>query len=50
MKSPIQGLLKNILIVITIFIVLGVAFAYFNEPVQEPQTISITQLVKDINA
>lgn len=50
MKSPIQGLLKNILIVITIFIVLGVAFAYFNEPVQEPQAISITQLVKDINA
>lgn len=50
MKSPIQGLLKNILIVITIFVVLGVAFAYFNEPVQEPQTISITQLVKDINA
>jgi cell division protease FtsH len=50
MQSPIQGLLKNILIVVLIFALLGLVFAYFNNPTPQPKTISITQLVQDINA
>ncbi|MFA5086714.1 MAG: ATP-dependent zinc metalloprotease FtsH [Candidatus Paceibacterota bacterium] len=50
MKSPLQGLLKNILFVVLIFAVLGLLFAYFNNPTAKPKDIAITQLVQDINA
>lgn len=50
MKSPLQGLLKNILFVVLIFAILGLLFAYFNNPTVKPKDISITQLVQDINA
>jgi cell division protease FtsH len=49
MKSPLQGLFKNILFVIFIFFLLGAIFSLFNNPVQETKEISVTQLVQDIN-
>lgn len=50
MQSPIQGLFKNILIVVLIFALLGLVFAYFYNPASQPKVISITQLVQDVNA
>lgn len=49
MKSPLQGLLKNILLVVLIFLALGLIFSLFNNPVEKPKEISITQLSADIN-
>lgn len=50
MKSPFQGLLKNIFLVILIFAVLGLIFAYFNNPQAKIKETTITQLSQDINA
>ena len=49
MKSPIKGLLKNIFLVIAVFLVLGLAFGMFNVPKETINTISITQLAQDVN-
>ena len=49
MKSPLQGLFKNILFVILIFLLLGTVFSLLNTPTEEKKEISITQLVQDIN-
>lgn len=49
MKSPLQGLFKNILFVILIFFLLGTIFSLLNTPSEEIREISITQLVQDIN-
>lgn len=49
MKSPIQGLLKNVIIVVLIFLALGAIFTLVNNPTPQPKETSITQLSKDIN-
>jgi cell division protease FtsH len=49
MKSPIKVLLKNILLVIAVFLVLGLAFGMFNIPKESVSNISITQLAQDVN-
>ncbi|MDD4531103.1 MAG: ATP-dependent zinc metalloprotease FtsH [Candidatus Pacebacteria bacterium] len=49
MKSPIKGLLKNIFLVIAVFLVLGLVFGMFNIPKETINTISITQLAQDVN-
>jgi cell division protease FtsH len=49
MKSPIQGLLKNIIVVVLIFLALGAIFTLVNSPTPQPKETSITQLSKDIN-
>ncbi len=49
MKSPIKGLLKNIIIVVLIFLALGAIFTLVNNPTAQPKETSITQLAKDIN-
>ena len=49
MKSPIKGLLKNIFLVIAVFLVLGLVFGMFNVPKETINTISITQLAQDVN-
>jgi len=48
-KSPISGLLKNIFLVIIVFLVLGLAFGMFNVPKESINNISITQLAQDVN-
>ncbi|MFA5169496.1 MAG: ATP-dependent zinc metalloprotease FtsH [Candidatus Paceibacterota bacterium] len=48
-KSPISGLLKNIFLVIIVFLVLGLAFGMFNVPKESINSISITQLAQDVN-
>jgi len=50
MKSPIQGLLKNILLVIGVFLILGAVFGMFNVPAETVNNISITQLAEDVNS
>jgi cell division protease FtsH len=49
MKSPIKGLLKNIFLVIFIFLLIGVVFSLFNAPKAKINSISITQLAQDVN-
>ncbi|MDD5098232.1 MAG: ATP-dependent metallopeptidase FtsH/Yme1/Tma family protein, partial [Candidatus Pacebacteria bacterium] len=49
MKSPIKGLLKNIFLVVIIFVFLGAIFSIFNVPSESPEKVSITQLAEDIN-
>lgn len=49
MKSPLQGLFKNILFVVLVFLLLGAVFDLLNNPSQEIKDVSITQLVQDIN-
>lgn len=49
MKSPLQGLFKNILFVVLVFLLLGAVFGLLNNPSQEIKDVSITQLVQDIN-
>jgi len=49
MKSPIKGLLKNILLVIAVFLILGAIFGMFNTPKETVKNISITQLAQDVN-
>ncbi|GMX58935.1 MAG: ATP-dependent zinc metalloprotease FtsH [Candidatus Microsyncoccus archaeolyticus] len=49
MKISLQGLFKNILFIIFVFFLLGIAFNLLNVPVEEIRDISITQLVQDIN-
>jgi len=48
-KSPISGLLKNIFLVIIVFLVLGLIFGMFNIPKETINKISITQLAQDVN-
>ena len=48
-KSPVTGLLKNIFLVIVVFLVLGLVFGMFNVPKETVNTISITQLAQDVN-
>lgn len=48
-KSPVAGLLKNIFLVIVVFLVLGLVFGMFNVPKETVNTISITQLAQDVN-
>jgi cell division protease FtsH len=48
-KSPIKGLLKNLLLVVLVFLILGTAFSYFNTPKETVKNISITQLSQDVN-
>jgi len=49
MKSPLKGLLKNISLVILVFLMLGFLFGFLNVPSESIQNISITQLAEDIN-
>lgn len=49
MKSPLQGLFKNILFVVIVFLLLGAIFSLVNIPVKEVKNVSITQLIQDIN-
>ena len=49
MKSPIKGLIKNILIIILIFFVLGSVFGLFNISKESIEEISITQLADEVN-
>jgi len=49
MKSPIKGLVKNILTVVVILAVIGVVFTMINVPKENISNISITQLVQDVN-
>lgn len=48
-KSPIKGLLKNLFLVVLVFLILGVAFSFFNTPKETVNNISITQLSSDVN-
>ncbi|HNY36063.1 MAG TPA: ATP-dependent zinc metalloprotease FtsH [Candidatus Pacearchaeota archaeon] len=48
-KSPIKGLLKNLFLVVLVFLILGIAFSFFNNPKETVNNISITQLVSDVN-
>ena len=50
MKSPIKGLLKNILLVIAVFLILGAVFGMLNAPKPTVNNISITQLAQDVNS
>lgn len=47
--SPIKGLLKNILLVIAVFLILGAVFGMLNAPKPAVNNISITQLAQDVN-
>lgn len=49
MKSPIKGLLKNVLWVVLIFLIIGAVFNYNSGSKNQPESISITKLVQDIN-
>lgn len=49
-KSPIKGLLKNLLLVVLVFLILGAVFSYFNTPKETVNNISITQLSQDVNS
>jgi cell division protease FtsH len=49
MKSPLKGLLKNIALVVFIFLMIGAFFSLFNVPSETIEEISITQLVEQIN-
>ena len=49
MKSPLKGLLKNISLVVLVFLILGAVFGFFNVPSETIEEISITQLVEHIN-
>jgi len=48
-KSPIKVLLKNLFLVILVFLILGVAFSIFNTSKEKVNNISITQLSSDVN-
>ncbi len=48
-KSPIKVLLKNLFLVILVFLILGIAFSFFNTPKATVNNISITQLSSDVN-
>ncbi|MFA5729847.1 MAG: ATP-dependent zinc metalloprotease FtsH [Candidatus Paceibacterota bacterium] len=48
-KSPIKGLLKNLFLVVIVFLVLGIVFGLFNVPKETISNISITQLSADVN-
>jgi cell division protease FtsH len=49
-KSPIKVLLKNLFLVILVFLMLGVVFGIFNTPKETVNNISITQLATDVNS
>ncbi|MFH1841301.1 MAG: ATP-dependent zinc metalloprotease FtsH [Candidatus Nealsonbacteria bacterium] len=44
-----KNLIKNIIIILLIFLTISGAFAIFYQPFQEEKEVSITQLVQDIN-
>ena len=48
-KNPINPLLKNFVLVIIIFLVVGGVFSLFYLPEKTPNQISISQLISDIN-
>jgi cell division protease FtsH len=48
-KSPIKGLLKNLFLVVIVFLILGIAFGLLNTPQETISNISITQLSQDVN-
>ena len=48
-KSPIKGLLKNLFLVVIVFLILGIAFGLLNTPKETISNISITQLSQDVN-
>ncbi|MCK9447332.1 ATP-dependent zinc metalloprotease FtsH [bacterium] len=48
-KSPIKGLLKNLFLVVIVFLILGIAFGLLNKPKETISNISITQLSQDVN-
>ena len=48
-KSPIKGLLKNLFLVVIVFLILGTIFGLFNVPQETINNISITQLSQDVN-
>ncbi|MDK2949324.1 MAG: hypothetical protein PWQ56_489, partial [Patescibacteria group bacterium] len=50
MKSPIKGLLKNIFVVILIFLFVGAVFGLFNVSEESVPAVSITELAEQINA
>ena len=50
MKSPIKGLLKNIFVVILIFLFIGAIFGLFSTPEESIPAVSITELAEQINA
>ena len=50
MKSPIKGLLKNIFVVILIFLFIGAIFGLFNTPEESIPAVSITELAEQINS
>ena len=50
MKSPIKGLLKNIFVVILIFLFIGAIFGLFSMPEESIPAVSITELAEQINA
>jgi len=50
MKSPIKGLLKNIFVVILIFLFIGAIFGLFSTPEESIPVVSITELAEQINA
>jgi cell division protease FtsH len=49
MKSPLNGLFKNILFVVMVFLLLAAVFNLINTSSEEIKEISITQIVQDIN-
>jgi len=44
-----RTLVKNFLIVLAIFLLVSTVFTLFSEPFQKKQTLSLTQVVQDIN-
>jgi len=50
MKSPMKGLLKNIFVVILIFLFVGAVFGLFNTSEEGVSAISITELAQQINS
>ena len=50
MKSPIKGLLKNIFVVILIFLFIGAIFGLFSTPEESIPAVSITELAEQINS
>jgi len=48
-KSPFGNLIKGLAVAILIFLFLGAIFSLFSSAKEQPQQISITKLVEDIN-
>ncbi len=49
MKRPFQGLAKNFIIVVLIFLFISAVFALFSPPPAEEEKISLSKLTQDIN-